>query len=1364
MGLMRSSLKREVQAQLHIREAALNSIGIHNDSFNSGLPGSYNTLIQPNSGNVIINGKNITLPPGAFHTNTVLKQCTVRLYSGVDVKPGTFKEYPLEKDRFKLAQQYFLEGGTKRMNTGFLSDHLNETDSLAQSFGDYSSAYGGEMSRSHPHRGFGIIPMPGITDVDVRTVSDFGSLRVAKINFECHSLNQLEILEMLYMRPGYPLLLEWAWTPFIDNSGKLINKVPYFDSFWDTNSVMWDMQKEAMQQKYTMSGNYDALMGFVKNFDWKSRNDGGFECTTELMGYGEIMEGLRGRNDLVPNKTHFKFSKDKLIAKPENLDAKYKIYGFDSVIPSWLFEGNGNEYTVSKMDNFLWILTSMMYYKDFNGFRNDHQVNKNPLSHVDLMFDENIEAFHGADNKTVNIFQKGVFKVIRLLMKLSGNKRSYTETVDFIDDYICKQGDEYISNSNTRRKVRVKDAEGNHQRDENGNYIWEWKGEGTAAGKSKFEHHKDTGVHSKIYFRWDFICEVLNHFVIDQAKGSSLDVEPLAKWDYLNRDKKGMIRMADSPRLANHHSGSILNPPTHTYVGLGEAYINNHSTLDIHKSFDPDLCLMPKQFFMTREEGKNEDRHYAPDYDAYWEDDSGHGHLPVKGVHYIKPMVEYYKNSDNENLTVSSDGLEGYFQYGDRDDLSIDEDGIPDIDDNAIGLTYINANFLIEKYKKHKYESSSDEPFSMLSFIQEIWTDISSKACNDYHQFVVHTEDDAATLRIIDLTLDPSQRPPSDTYQFKVQSNKSIVRDFKMKSAIPDSISAIIAASAQSPNKINAISTTLSAFANNIDSRFSGYAEDSDYDRTKSFDNLMARFIELQFSVYGYMQLIHQHKPHGWRSLSKKFKNQEKAGARELLEVMHQLNAVSARYVDIKVKDTKDHGNPGGPGIDSVGEQMYTNYTVPEFLEGDEIIHNTDLVPLEIELELDGISGVRIGDVIQIDDDSQGPRLPKGYNRGDIYFVVFGIKDKITSSQEWIQTLTCKMTIMGNKKNYFKAKFLSYPEGSEENITHEKELNEVQIIDPAVECNRWWKSMNGYPFSQYEFGWVSNPIHNYSDSLVEGLGNFKQYDPIGTCACKDTANRTGCRKHNGIDITTSGRKASICIKKGLTLPLDYNDYVSSVGDPTISSISSSDVIFPDLWTPIENQVYDCSDYTATHYEVSWDDSTYIMAGTEGEVKYRTGVTGYGGLMTLEGSISPIGKGVYDAGYYEYYDGNEIGTTDNISLYNNQLAIGGKDVTTAMNLKLIQQFGHVQAKIWKGSPTVIKGMVIGISGGASSHPNKGNSTGAHVHYETKLKGGRFAGGFVNPYLFTSDYNNGTNIAREIEEYNLETGQSNNCTKC
>ena len=65
--------------------------------------------------------------------------------------------------------------------------------------------------------------MPGIIDAEIFTKSSEGSLREARVNFVCFNKRQLEILETLYMSPGYPILLEWGWVPFIDNNFKVNN-------------------------------------------------------------------------------------------------------------------------------------------------------------------------------------------------------------------------------------------------------------------------------------------------------------------------------------------------------------------------------------------------------------------------------------------------------------------------------------------------------------------------------------------------------------------------------------------------------------------------------------------------------------------------------------------------------------------------------------------------------------------------------------------------------------------------------------------------------------------------------------------------------------------------------------------------------------------------------------------------------------------------------------------------------------------------------------------------------------------------------------------------------------------------------------
>ena len=134
--------------------------------------------------------------------------------SGVDVTSREFLETGEDGEGDRLAKKYILEGGV-------LSTEGKPRAGFTKAGISTNPAYGDSAIRSDAKDGFGIVPMPGIIDVDIRTKTAYGSLREARVNFTCHNRRQLEVLELLYMRPGFPILLEWQWSPFISNEGRI---------------------------------------------------------------------------------------------------------------------------------------------------------------------------------------------------------------------------------------------------------------------------------------------------------------------------------------------------------------------------------------------------------------------------------------------------------------------------------------------------------------------------------------------------------------------------------------------------------------------------------------------------------------------------------------------------------------------------------------------------------------------------------------------------------------------------------------------------------------------------------------------------------------------------------------------------------------------------------------------------------------------------------------------------------------------------------------------------------------------------------------------------------------------------------------
>ena len=123
-------------------------------------------------------------------------------------------------DNGALAKSYILQSGTLNSNNNLKSGIGNSFD---------NNAYSNTAQDGNPYTR-GIRPMPGITSVELKSMTAYGSLRQAVVNFQCWDMKQLEDLELLYMRPGYTVLLEWGWVPYFDNKGNYkSNFTDYYD-------------------------------------------------------------------------------------------------------------------------------------------------------------------------------------------------------------------------------------------------------------------------------------------------------------------------------------------------------------------------------------------------------------------------------------------------------------------------------------------------------------------------------------------------------------------------------------------------------------------------------------------------------------------------------------------------------------------------------------------------------------------------------------------------------------------------------------------------------------------------------------------------------------------------------------------------------------------------------------------------------------------------------------------------------------------------------------------------------------------------------------------------------------------------------
>jgi len=218
----------------------------------------------------------------------------IRLTSSVDIDPDSELAAKLGLKNNALAKKYILQGGVLY--------EKNNKFALRRGLGSGGGSYGDKLlggPNSNWKQGgrqeLGIRPMPGITSISVKSKTAYGSLREGIINLTCWSVSQLEELELLYMRPGYAVLLEWGSSLYLDNNSSLVTNSPYINilDVTNTNLSKNKIYESIFQKQKETSGNYDAMFGLIQNFSWSSRQDGGYDCIITIISIGEVMESLK---------------------------------------------------------------------------------------------------------------------------------------------------------------------------------------------------------------------------------------------------------------------------------------------------------------------------------------------------------------------------------------------------------------------------------------------------------------------------------------------------------------------------------------------------------------------------------------------------------------------------------------------------------------------------------------------------------------------------------------------------------------------------------------------------------------------------------------------------------------------------------------------------------------------------------------------------------------------------------------------------------------------------------------------------------------------------------------------------------------
>ena len=958
MSIFKDTFRPYVRDQLALREGL---IAIGNES-NQGIRTSRNSpgeiILHPN--NEFGKERKITVPPGAYYSYTLNKQCIIRMTSMVDYVENVNLEIGGLEGRQSfnalrgaaLSQNFILEGGVlsdfARVRDGKRETRRITTprDSFPRPGQRTSLGYGDlAIGADASSDGYGIVPMPGIVDINVRTKSAYGSLREAKVNFECHNRRQLEVLEMLYMRPGYMVTLEWGWTPYINNNGEIYNgKRLLEDFFTDTgesggknsriytnNLTQQEVFNAVNKLKEYHCGNYDGFLGFVKNFGFQAREDGGFTCFTELISIGEVIESLKMPNiSIIDTVVNYPVGEGEIPDESNNItivQGGVKSDGDEAIgtgkVTRSTFNKTLEQGIFPRYDGLLGLTKALVNYATFNSFS---QQNRNYAAVSEFEEQQLEQVFEFLDDEVVeNATEKDASDLVSAKSKASslaftsGYGSNNTNLKVFLRNILEFQSanlEEFLI-----KKLQLSDA--NDLR----NYIIP-VGAPYEAQATEQDEGERTERNEQPYIRWDALCALINETLITK---DSKALNPV---------------MLVSDRIYDEgNKSSRLDPLLYIPVSDFKNFEAN-SLLDY--SCDANTCILPLQFETNTlaAEGSFIDSLQIEDSLGYIPDTSVFPGAYISSI-YNKDSLKY----DGSQIGTSS-------TLKDNDKL------------RRIGSIFLNINMLDNIASKN----ADSEDYTLGKFINDIWAEV-NKACPN-HNFVVTDDKESNAIFIIDLPVDNNE-VPLDLHEFIPFSNRNILRSFEYTSNVPKAMSATIAIQSQDPRSIQDIDgVTFAAFNRSIKNRLLSTDTKSNFAETAAAINENKNEIE---------------------SKQNKLRDQIEG---------YRLRFFSNLKLIANEQDPISEGNIKGITKEYQKNAAYISQATVGVSTANSVI------PLEFSAEIDGISGIVIGNMFKVDKS----RLPKAYGRANIGFIVFN-EDQKVSGQDWTTSISGKMTILPTKEN-----------------------------------------------------------------------------------------------------------------------------------------------------------------------------------------------------------------------------------------------------------------------------------------------------------------------------------------------------------
>ena len=199
---------------------------------------------------------------GLTNNQLSVRSTFIRMSSGLE-EPVILMGGELNKDG-KMTAGYDEIYGPRKINTYKKDEFGKVLDSVEKS----------NMTTNEFKR-----PMPGIKSIDVQFKGGQRAIRIGTVSWTCWSFEEIDRLMPHFLSVGKTILLEWGWV-YDENS---IQQMP---TFIGNDGIKKEAYTKYKNSVLDANGDFDMLIGVVSNFDYTTRADGGFDCTTKISSMG----------------------------------------------------------------------------------------------------------------------------------------------------------------------------------------------------------------------------------------------------------------------------------------------------------------------------------------------------------------------------------------------------------------------------------------------------------------------------------------------------------------------------------------------------------------------------------------------------------------------------------------------------------------------------------------------------------------------------------------------------------------------------------------------------------------------------------------------------------------------------------------------------------------------------------------------------------------------------------------------------------------------------------------------------------------------------------------------------------------------